>query len=211
MHMDKNTWYKVRNQSLAVYARNAGFDLAIYDEYSESVKAELRKRTVTEAMRSIEWACMEHGFDLQSLVGGLYVISLANPLSLLYPGGRSQVLYIGRGNVHGRIKSHFEHKLFDFMLSVSGADFDFHFAKPARAGTEDYFKHVEHQMLEWFSDQYKGDNEKKRYPILNKIAGNNLGYAPSKTDWWKTPIKASGKRPLWEMRPTDFSDFTSLD
>ena len=105
--MNKNTWYKVGNQSLAVYARNAGFDLAIYDEYSDAVKTELRKRTVTEAMRSIEWACQEHGFDLPGLIGGVYVISLANPLSLLYPGGRSQVLYIGRGNVHVRIKSHF--------------------------------------------------------------------------------------------------------
>lgn len=209
--MKKNHWYKVGNQSLTVYARNAGFDFAIYDEYSDEVKTELRKRTVTEAMRSIEWACQEHGFDLPGLKGGVYVISLANPLSLLYPGGRSQVLYIGRGNVHGRIKAHFEHKLFDFMLSVSGADFDFHFAKPARAGTADYFHQVEHEMLEWFSDQYKGVDEKRRYPILNKIAGNNLGYSPSATDWWKKPIKASGRRPLWEMRPTDFSDFTSLD
>jgi hypothetical protein len=87
--MEKNTWYKVGNQSLAVYARNAGFDLAIYDEYSDAVKTELRKRTVTEAMRSIEWACQEHGFDLPGLKGGVYVISLANPLSLLYPGGTS--------------------------------------------------------------------------------------------------------------------------
>jgi hypothetical protein len=66
-------------------------------------------------------------------------------------------------------------------------------------------------MLEWFNVQYKGQDEDKRFPILNKIAGTDMGYTPSSTDWWKKPIKASGKRPLWEMRPTDFSDFKSLD
>ena len=51
--MQKNHWYPVKNQSLAVYARRAGFDLAMYNEYSEQVQLELRARAVTEAMKSI--------------------------------------------------------------------------------------------------------------------------------------------------------------
>ena len=54
--MKKNHWFKVGSQNLAVYARNAGFDLAVYDKYSNQVKSEIHKRTVTEAMKSIEWA-----------------------------------------------------------------------------------------------------------------------------------------------------------
>ena len=32
--MKKNTWYPVKDQSLAIYARNAGFDLTVYSQYS---------------------------------------------------------------------------------------------------------------------------------------------------------------------------------
>jgi len=110
----------------------------------------------------------------------------------------------------GRTKSHFENKLFDFMLGLAGADYDFYFAQPALAGTKDYFKHVEHMMLEYFSEQYAGMDDKRRFPILNKNAGNNKRYSGG-TDWWKKPLKAAGKRPQWELKPTDYSDFAPLD
>ena len=42
--MKKNHWYPVKNQSLAIYARDAGFDLAMYDEYSPQVQLELLLR-----------------------------------------------------------------------------------------------------------------------------------------------------------------------
>lgn len=209
----KNNWYAVKNQSLAVYARHAGFDLAIYDDYGPQVQAELRKRSVKEAIQAIQSACWEtHGFDIDAINQGIYVISLSNPLSIKYQKKRSQVIYIGRGKIMGRIKSHFENKLFDFMLGLSGANFDFHFSHAARSGTENYFKHVEYLMLEYFSEQCGGmdDQERPRYPILNKNAGNDKGYSDG-TDWWKTPLKAQGKRPTWELNPTDFSDFKSLD
>lgn len=211
MTMKKNHWYLVKNQSLAIYARQAGFDLAIYEDYEDSVQRELRKRAVKEAVSAIQLACSEvHGFDVGSIKNGIYVISLSNPLSIQYRNRRSQVIYIGRGNIVGRITSHFENKLFDFMLGLSGADFDFHFARPALPGTADYYKHVEHLMLEYFSDQYGGMDDKRRFPILNMNAGNDKSYSGG-TEWWKKPLKASGKRPLWELKPTDFSDFAPLD
>lgn len=209
--MKSNTWYPVKNQSLAIYARRAGFDLAMYNEYKTEVQIELRARTVTEAMKSIKLACWEtHDFVLENERRGIYVISLSNPLSIKYKRFRSQVIYIGRGNICGRIKSHFERKLFDFMLSLSGADFDFHFSRPALQGCGDYFHDVEHSMLEYFSETYGGMDTKRRFPILNKNAGTLIGYAGG-TDWWKKPLKAQGKRSLWEIKPTDFSDFAPLD
>lgn len=208
--MKKNNWYAVKNQSLAVYARNAGFDLAVYHDYSEAVQMELRKRAVKEALHAIKSACDDKGLDIGSIKNGVYVITLSNPLSIQYRTGRSQVIYIGIGNIMGRVKTHFDNKLFDFMLGLAGADFDFYFALPALSGTAAYFKHVEHLMLEYFSEQYGGMGDKRRFPILNKNAGNNKEYAGG-SDWWKKPLKASGKRPLWELKPTDFSDFAPLD
>jgi len=208
--MRNNQWYKVGGQSLAVFARNAGFDLAMYHDYSEQVQFELRKRAVREAVIQIEYECELKDFIVRDIKKGVYVIALSNPLSIQYRYRRSQVIYIGRGNIMGRIKNHFENKLFDFMLDLAGANFDFYFAQPARSGTSDYFKHVEHLMLEYFSQQYQGLDDKRRFPILNKNAGTNKGFSEG-NDWWKKPLKASGKCPLWELKPTDFSNFAPLD
>ncbi len=211
MKVKTNKWHSVKEQSLAVFARNAGFDLAMYRDYSEDVQDELRKRAVKEAMAEIEYACEDKGFDFSGVKKGVYVITLSNPLSIQYFHRKSKVIYIGRGAIKDRIKSHFENKLFDFMLTLNGADFDFHFAKPALAGTPDYFKHVEHLMLEYFMVQYGGlDNEVRRYPILNKYAGSDKSYRGG-DDWWKQPLKACGTPPLWELKPTGDSIFSPLD
>ena len=211
MKIKPNHWYAVKGQSLAIHARNAGFDLAKYYDYTVDVQAELRKRAVTESLSAIKLACQQyHGFDVSSISKGIYVISLSNPLSIQYRYFRSQVIYIGRGNIMGRIKSHFEKKLFDFMLGLAGADFDFHFSQPALSGTANYFKHVEHLMLEYFMEQYGGMDELRRFPILNKNAGTDKGFSGG-SGWWKKPLKASGRRPTWELKPTDFSDFAPLD
>jgi hypothetical protein len=207
--MKPNHWYAIRGQSLAVYARTAGFDLAMYHDYSEEIQTELRKQAVKAAIFAIQAASEEIGCNVGSIKSGVYVIALSKPLSVQYRHGRSQVIYIGIGNILGRIKSHFEHKLFEFMLDLSGANFDFYFAKPARPGTAEYYKHVEHLMLEHFSSQYGGMDKLRRFPILNKNAGSNK-YFSDGLEWWKKPLLATGKRPLWELKPTKFSDFAPL-
>jgi hypothetical protein len=161
---------------------------------------------VKQALLAIETACPE----VVAVKRGVYVISLSSPLSIGYRYGPSQVIYIGIGNIMGRIKTHFNDKLFDFMLSLSGANFDFWFARPARQGTAEYFKHVEYLMLEWFSDQYGGLNDERRFPILNKNAGADKDLKRGSI-WWKKPLKATGKWPRWELKPTKFSRFAALD
>ena len=210
MTISRNHWYSVKGQSLAIYARDAGFDLAMYDEYTEPVQAELRRRAVRAAMYAIQTACEENGFDIASVKRGVYVISLAHPLSVQYMRGRSQVIYIGLGNILNRIKAHFDNTLFDFMLSLSGADFDFNFAYPALRRANTYYKHVEHLMLDHFYEKFGGTDKIRKYPILNTNAGANQNFVGG-TDWWKTPLKAAGKRPLWELKPTKFGDFPPLD
>lgn len=208
--MTRNMWYTVPNQSLAIYARNAGFDLAVYDDYSNRVQSELRRRSINEALDEIEWACEELGFDLADVKEGIYVISLSNPLSVAYRYRRSQVIYIGIGNIRSRIRSHFENSLFDVMQSLSGATFDFNFAWPGLQGASGYYKHVEWLMLEYFSVQCGGLSEKRRFPLLNTNAGCDRGFNGG-GDWWKKPLKASGKKPRWELSPTSFSEFAPLD
>lgn len=207
--METNQWFAVRRQSLAIYARNAGFDLAVYHDYPEAVREILRKRAIREALCAIEAECAEQDFEVSEVDRGVYVIALSHPLSIQYREWRSQVIYIGMGNIMRRIKAHLEWTLFDFMLDLSGAEFDFHFACPARQGTSVYYKHVEHLMLQYFNKQYGGLDDQRRFPILNKNAGSNRSLSDG-SDWWKRPLKSSGK-PLWELKPTDYSVYAPLD
>lgn len=203
--MKPNHWYIIKNQSLSLYARAAGFDLSMYQYYSNKVKEELRAKTILEAMREIRAICSGLGIEIENIERGIYVISLSLPLSVKYPAGRSQVLYVGVGHIFNRIKQHFGYKLFQLMLDLSGANFNFYFAKPTLQGTSDYYRHVEHLMLDYFSGQY-GDGSNRTYPILNKNSGSNRAYHGG-TEWWKKPLKSTGKNPKWELFPTNYSKY----
>jgi len=208
--MEKNTWYTIKNQSLAVYTREAGFDLAIYDEYSSGTQTELRKRTINTAIYWIQDAFEAQNVPLKTIKRGIYVISLSDPFTINYRIKNSQILYIGIGNIIGRIKSHFETSLFDLMQSLSGTNFDFYFAYPARQNKTDYYKHVEWEMLEHFKNKVGGMDTKRCFPLLNRNAGSNRG-VDDDGKWWVKPLKSSGKRPKWALHPTAHSEFAPLD
>ena len=207
--METNTWFRIGNQNLAVFMRDAGFDLAVFDQYSPEVQKAARKAAISEAMWSLEGEFEDQtDCELKDIEKGIYVISLADGLSVKYRKKHSPVIYIGIGKIHGRIKSHYEKKLFDFMKSLSGVNFNFHIATPKKKWhrKEDYHKAVEYFMLEEFSEQTGGMNDKYRFPLMNKISGSNREI-DEKDRWWATPLKNS-RRPInWRIEPTDASGF----
>lgn len=209
MRIARNSWIVLRNLSLASYVRDAGFDLSIYESYSPAVRRELKKRGIARAIAAIKEEFLNRGIDIRRVKQGIYVISLASPLCVEYEKRQSQVIYVGIGNLMGRIKTHFDRSLFDFMQSLSGANFDFYFAWPARPGCRDYYKHVEWQMLEYFAERYGGLHEDRPYPILNKNAGSRKNIR-DRSMWWTKPLKNNGKIPRWALRPTGHSHFAQL-
>ena len=208
--MRTNHWYFVKKQNLAVYARAAGFDLAMYNNYRVQARTELKSRAIRAALKAIEDDCKQQGLPVSEIQRGVYVIGLSSPLSVQYRKKRSQIIYIGIGNILHRIESHFKHRLFDFMLSLSGADFDFGFAVPRRQRAPKYYKHVEYEMLEYFSQQTGGVDETRRFPLLNVNCGADQKLC-AEEHWWKKPLKAAGRRPQWEMRPTKFTEIETLN
>src|SRR5215469_16791064 len=69
----ENEWLRIRKQSLAVYMRNAGFDLAIFSEYSEDVQKEARTRAINEALYGIASKFEdEYEFELYDIDRGVY-------------------------------------------------------------------------------------------------------------------------------------------
>jgi hypothetical protein len=204
-----NHWYVIKNQSLARFANYAGFDLALYDVYSTAARQELRKRAISEAIFSMRNDVEERfGFDLRSVNQGVYVITLSNGLAVQYQTKPSDIIYIGMGAIAGRLKNHFQGKLFDFMLGLSGANFDFRFAMPIKNGEAEYYKHVEHLMLEDFQKTFGGLKAKK-YPLMNKNAGSDKKTLQPGV-WWRTPMKMTGKKVKWALSPVG-GDFGTLD
>ncbi|MGJ3261514.1 MAG: hypothetical protein ACFE0S_18075 [Rhodospirillales bacterium] len=204
----KMNWWRVRDQSLAVAVRNVGFDLAVFDEYTKGSQSELKKHSIAEALRLLEDAFFDATKkELKSITKGVYVICLSNPFAIQYGAGISEIIYIGQGNVLSRLKSHYERSLFDFMQSLSGTNFDFYISEPKQNKASDYYKHVEHLLLDEFSSRIGGG--KREFPLLNKNAGSNKKYGTQLG--WDLPLKRAGKKPQWVLERTKFWNFAPLD
>jgi len=196
-------WEKLEGYNLAWSARDSGFDIVFYDDYKPSVQKVVKSQTVNMA---IEYLIEEYedltGKSLLKVKNGVYVIRLASNFSIKYPQGISPIVYIGRGDVNGRIKSHFNKKLFPLMESLTGATFDFWIANPKRGGqgrtAEDYHKQLEYNLLEGFRNKFGTDENK--YPLLNKIKGEDCGrdIGPN----WDKPLRGDGRRHMWTLEPT---------
>lgn len=202
--MTQVKWWKIGKQSLALAAREAGFDLTVYDDYGETVREELKKRAIKNIIRSIEneFEVVSDKY-LSDIKQGVYVVCLSYPYTIRYNNWLSDIVYIGRGNISGRLKSHFEQSLFRLMRTLAGADFEFYLTEP-KSTDEGYFKHIEYMLLAKFKEKAQV------YPLLNKNAGseqkiNSIGAG------WDKPLKNTGKRPIWQIEPTKHWDISVLD
>ena len=175
MTIAKIRWVKLRDYSLAWSTREAGFDLTMYEEYPKAVQEVLKKEAVKTATEYLEDEYEEKtGDNLKELAWGVHVIRLSSGFSIQYAKGIAPIVYIGRGSVGGRVKSHFGKKLFPLMQSLSGANFDF-----------------------WITDPKTGTREK---PLLNKNNGTDHGLILGQN--WDKPLGTKGQRPKWILNPT---------
>jgi len=208
--MSKVSWWKIKNQSLANAVRNVGFDLAVYDEYTPQTQKEIRKQAITEALRLLrdEFSATAKK-DIKQITCGVYVICLSDPFTIKYGKKNSKIIYIGRGNVFARLKSHYETSLFNFMQSLSGTNFDFYISEPKKRGggkANDYYKHIEHRLLEKFSENIGGGE--KEFPLFNINAGANKNLDEGKG--WDKPLSSAGEKPQWILEKTRFWNFEKL-
>ena len=195
--MKKIHWTPVRDQSLALASREAGYDLTMFEDYPVAVQETLRFHAIKNVLDNL---CSDYeditGQSLKDVKQGVYVICLSDPFTVQYGTKRSNVIYIGRGMITGRLKSHFENSLFDVMMSLAGANFDFYLAEPKDKNGDGYFKQLEHDLLDYFWERI-GD---ETYPLLNKNAGTDIGLKLGAG--WNKPVKSSGKKPTWAISPT---------
>ena len=195
----KIQWVKLKDYSLAWSAREAGFDLTMFGEYTSPVQDALKKAAGKVALEYLEEEYEDKtGLELKDLNWGVYVIRMSSGMSLRYDNGTSPVVYIGRGSVGGRVRSHFYDKLFPLMQSLSGANFDFWITEPKK-GTRGrpssrYHEQLEHDLLRSFCEKYGS------LPLLNKAQGTDRNQKLGEN--WDKPIKTRGQRPKWILEAT---------
>lgn len=120
---------------------------------------------------------------LTNVKQGVYVITLANKLSIDYDGFPSPVLYIGRGQIYNRIRSHLWSWIRHFSDSLQGLSFYFWMTEVKIKGSYEAYKDVESDLLYDFYEKFS------HYPIQNSI----FGKTPNKTHVYKS----GWNKPLW--------------
>ena len=207
----RNIWYKIRNQNLSIFMRDVGFDLAVYDYYPSEVKDEVKRLSINAALKSLRDDFEDQtGDKLKTISHGVYVIRLASGMSVEYSKGHSPVLYIGQGAVESRLKAHYHFKLFDFMRSLGSVNFDFYVCEPWKKYHRDgdYHQQVEYDLISDFATTY-GGIEDSGFPLMNKIKGSNKDIEATET-WWRKPLKRSGSKINWILRPGPNSEFLGV-
>lgn len=209
----KVQWSKTNLISISDVARNLGFDLRHYDLHPEEVRAFMRKSTIDHVIEQAR-QCWRDDFDgnpaydrdFNRVKTGVYVISVGDGFGVKYCEGVSEVMYIGRGVIANRLRSHLVNWIFDMSRSLRDVSFRFYMERIGDGRTPHAFKDFEHHLLEQFSNKF---GEK---PLINKIHGRAGRIDHTYGGDWNAPLDNRGKAYQWEIRPTPrnawFKEFT---
>ena len=186
-------------------ARELGFDLRKFEQQPEDVQLFMRKATVDRVIHKIRKSWREaygedgptRDRDFNTVKRGVYVITIGDGFGVSYDKGCSEVMYIGRGILANRLRSHLNSWIFDMSRSLRDVPFRFYMELIGDGRSPNAFKDFEHHMLDQFSGKF---GEK---PLLNKIHGRQGDIAHDFSGDWKKPLDGRGKKHLWEIRPTD--------
>jgi hypothetical protein len=167
------------------------------------VKAFMRKKTVDSVVAKLRQAWRDEfedgppsGLDFSEVKNGVYVISIGDGFGVRYKRECSEVMYIGRGRIAIRLRSHLSNWIFDMSRSLRDVPFRFYMEAVGDGRSKDAFKDFERHLLEQFSRKF---GEK---PLINKINGRAGSTAHAYDGNWSAPIDNRGKLYLWQIRPS---------
>jgi hypothetical protein len=189
-------------------ARELGFDLRHHDNQPEDIQAFMRKSTVDRVVNKLRETWRDDfddgpptGRDFGEIRNGVYVIAIGDGFGVSYRKGCSEVMYIGRGRIANRLRSHLTNWIFDMSRSLRDVPFRFYMQSVGDGRSKDAFKDFERHLLEQFARKF---GEK---PLINKIHGRT-GTAEHNYDGnWSAPIDNRGKRYMWQIRPSSKNEW----
>lgn len=197
-------WAETGPISIFEEARKLGFDLRRFESQPADVQAAIKKLTIDQIIRLIREAWRESydhdyapGKDFNRIVNGVYVISVGGGFAVSYGSRSSEVMYIGRGKIANRLRSHLVNWIFDMSLSLRDAPFKFFIETVGDGRSKGAFMDFEHFMLECFSKKF-GDK-----PLINKIHGREGHIEHSFSGDWGRPFDNRTSKCLWVIRPSE--------
>ncbi len=122
--------------------------------------------------------------SLSKVDKGVYVIKLSGNICIQYPNKESQIIYIGRGKVRNRIKTHLTNRVTHFSESLHDIKFQIWMTEIKVPGSPNAFKDVEADLIEVFEEE-SGD-----LPIQNSKGGNYHNKDHNYNAEWKMPLRA---------------------
>ncbi|MBE7618127.1 hypothetical protein GL297_00475 [Komagataeibacter sp. FXV2] len=195
-------WKQTKPISIFEEAQNIGFDLRKFDRLHEDVQAAIKKETISRVLNIIKDAWDSSTEDskknnsFRDISNGVYVISIGHGFGIRYKNHCSEIMYIGRGKISNRIRSHLHNWIFEMSRSLRGVPFKFYMEEFTDGRSPDAFKDFEDCLLTEFHNKF---GEK---PLLNKISGRSSSIDHNFTGKWALPLKNHGKTFHWEVRPT---------
>ncbi|WP_157013800.1 GIY-YIG nuclease family protein [Sphingomonas parapaucimobilis] len=199
----KVDWKQTGLISVLEESQGLGFDLRKFDRLHEDVQASLKKATVARILKvirdtwdkGVEDTRNKHWFG--EVRNGIYVISIGHGFGVSYARGCSEIMYIGRGKISTRLRTHLHNWIFDMSRSLRDVPFKFYMEEFGDGRSPDAFKDFEHWLLEEFHEKF---GEK---PLLNKIAGREGTIDHAFTGNCNAPLDNRGKTFLWQIRPSE--------
>jgi hypothetical protein len=210
--MPKMRWIVSPNINMRVAAEGVGFKIERLRHFAPHTQTEFKAGVVNWIIHHLDEAWVEKresnnltsfSASLAAVERGVYVLCLDGRLCVNYDGGNSRVLYIGKGKLRQRIKSHLEAKLLDFFLQIPGIEFRFYLTEPKKPGHGGYFHDFEYDLLHEFSKLY--GSARNKWPLFNKAAGNKHENQYVQ-DGWKLPLKNTKAGYLWSLSPGTVKD-----
>lgn len=182
------------------YARRLGFDLrtieqsSIPDEHWNWIDNKIRNAilyTISDCWAEHEWPS-----SLSEVTQGIYIITLADNLSIDYNGLPSPVMYIGRGQILKRISSHLKEWVRYFSESLQGISFDIWMTEIKVRGLVEAFKDVETDLLSYFYEKFS------RYPIQCSQGGRSHEREHEYNKEWNKPLwNPTNINNGWSIKP----------
>ena len=199
MANDRIDWVQVKTMSISEAASAVGFNINFFQEYSQDIQQSMKSRVIKDIILTLDdewhWAMKS---DLKNMRKGVYVISISNSIFCQYgEDDISPVIYIGRGAIRSRLKTHFETVLFDFASTLNWINFDIYMGRPVIGGSGRSDIAWEYKLIDWFEDKYG------RKPMLNRNKGTKPNRMPDISPGWNKPLKdtAVKSRCRWTIKP----------
>jgi len=184
-------WVKFRGYSIDEHLRDQGMSFEAFDVVDEVLKdgasRKLRKKMANRLVKGLraEGLSMDEQFDLGAVRHGVYCIALDGEFEFDYEKKPSRVLYIGSGNIKGRIQSHLEGKLFDFAYELRVIPFRFYFCDlTASTSGEVAQRALEQALLEEFYNEID-----EGLPLLNAINASRTHKLKDPSRGWNLPLQ----------------------